>query len=70
VIKQAWIAPDGAGCYHFCYHIALLWLVSRSVKFTISMCEGYQNPSQGCYFENIISRMFFEKRKSLNLEIW
>jgi hypothetical protein len=21
VIKQAWIAPDGAGCYHFCYHI-------------------------------------------------
>jgi hypothetical protein len=21
VIKQAWIAPDGAECYHFCYHI-------------------------------------------------
>ena len=35
-----------------------------------STCEGYQNSSQGCYFKNIISRMIFEKRKSLNLEIW
>jgi hypothetical protein len=22
VIKQAWIGPNGAGCYHFCYHNA------------------------------------------------
>jgi hypothetical protein len=22
VIKHAWIAADGAGCYHFCYHIS------------------------------------------------
>jgi len=29
-IKQAWIAPDGTGCHHFCYHIALLWFVSGS----------------------------------------
>jgi hypothetical protein len=35
-----------------------------------STCEGYQKSSQSCYFENIISRMVFEKHKSLNLEIW
>ena len=30
MIKQAWIAPDGAGCYHFCYHNARLWPLSRN----------------------------------------
>ena|ERR1700730_6369312 len=25
---KAWIALDGAGCYHFCYHNSRLWPVS------------------------------------------
>ena len=29
-----------------------------------------QNSSQGCYLENIISRMVFEKRKPLILGTW
>jgi len=35
---KAWIAPDDAGCYHFCYHIGLSWQVSgnlETIKFTI-----------------------------------
>jgi hypothetical protein len=28
-----------------------------------SKCERAQNSSQGCYFENIVSREVFEKRK-------
>jgi hypothetical protein len=28
-----------------------------------SKCESAQNSSQGCYFENIVSREVFEKRK-------
>src|ERR1700730_16529480 len=28
-----------------------------------SKCESSQNSSQGCYFENIVSREVFEKRK-------
>src|SRR6202008_761907 len=27
-IGTAWMAVDGAGCYHFCYHISRLWPVS------------------------------------------
>jgi hypothetical protein len=27
-IRKAWITPDGAGCYHFCYHNSRLWPVS------------------------------------------
>jgi len=43
----------------------------RSGRFSQrSTCEGHQNRSQGCYSENIISRMVFEKRKSLNFAWW
>ena len=41
----------------------------REISPAINM-RASQNSSQGCYLENIISRMVFEKRKSLNLGIW
>ena len=33
-------------------------------------CVRSTNSSQGCYLENLISRMVFKKRKSLKLGIW
>ena len=35
------------------------WARKISPAHSQSKCEGSQNSSQGCYLENIISRMFF-----------